>query len=158
MKPTATPRMISTPPTSTTHSLNARYSPRPSVKSRWISPWTIAAYSAVKAAVSTSVAKPLKSTPRTTNGIVSSHFAFQSADRSSGHPKSCRPAPVAMPSRMPQAAVIPTSSRPGRMPATNRSSGATCATIAYRIRGIAGGNSRPSDPDAVSRPSENRAR
>ena len=90
--------------------------------------------------------------------MVSSHFAFRSAARSSGHPKSRRPAPVTTPSRMPQAAVSPTRSSPGRMPATNSSSGATCATIAYRMRGIAGGNSSPSDPDAVRRPSENRSR
>ena len=40
----------------------------------------------------------------------------------------------------------------------NRFSGAVWATMAYRMSGIAGGSSSPSEPDAVSRPTENRSR
>jgi hypothetical protein len=45
-------------------------------------------------------------------------------------------------------------SRPGTRPARNRSSMGVSATTPYRITGSEGGNSRPSEPAAVTRPSE----
>ena len=104
---------------------------------------------------STVVAKPLKSAPTITTGSSSSHLASQIAAPASAKANAGRCTSLARAVRIPHAAVMPMSSRPGTMPPMNRSSIGDCATMPYRIRGSAGGSSRPSEPDAVSRPSEN---
>ena len=85
-------------------------------------------------------------------------FAAQSADHASAVSNIWRPAPETRPSRTPHPAISEVSSSPGRMPPMKRSSIGICATTPYRISGSDGGSRSPSDPDAVSNPSENRSR
>ena len=94
-----------------------------------------------------------------TTGSISSHFASHSAAPASRIVKGTRFAPERTPSRQPITASRPSMNMPGSRPPMNKSSIAMpCATMPYSISGSESGKSRPSDPDAVSNPMENRSR
>src|SRR5579872_232716 len=115
---------------------------------------TTKAQKAVSAAASVNVPKPPKSPMIMITGSISSHLAVQIADAACVKEKGSLTASHCSPLRMPTAATQVIISSSGRIAPVNKRGSGVCEYTQYKMAGTLVGNSRPSEPEAVSKPIE----
>src|SRR5271165_3172510 len=115
---------------------------------------TTKAQNAVSAAASVSVPNPPKSPTIMITGSSNSHFAFQIAVAACLGENGSRTTSCFNPMWIPTTATQLIINSSGRIAPVNKRGSGVCEYTQYRIAGMLVGNSSPSEPDAVSKPTE----